>query len=80
MTESPWHNLFAYNLFLRPTKEEILNQVKAEWTIICAPGFHADPKIDGTRQSNFAVLNFTKKIILLVEQDILAKSKGIFPY
>ena len=79
VTESPWHNLFANNLFLRPTKEEILNTVKAEWVIICAPGFHADPKVDGTRQSNFAVLNFTKKIILIGGTGYTGEiKKGIF--
>ena len=79
VTESPWHNLFANNLFLRPTKEEILAQTKAEWTIICAPGFHADPKIDGTRQSNFAILNFTKKIILIGGTGYTGEiKKGIF--
>ena len=79
VTESPWANLFAHNLFLRPTKEEILNAVKAEWTIICAPGFIADPKIDGTRQGNFAVLNFTKKIILIGGTAYTGEiKKGIF--
>src|SRR6187401_3250527 len=65
VTESPWQNMFANNLFLRPTKEEILKTVKSDWTIICVPGFQADPKIDGTRQGNFAILNFTKNIILI---------------
>jgi phosphoenolpyruvate carboxykinase (ATP) len=64
VTEFPWSNLFANNLFLRPTKEEILN-FTPEWTIICAPDFKAVPEIDGTRQHNFAVLNFTKKMILI---------------
>lgn len=79
VTESPWHNLFAYNLFLRPTTEEILNTPKSDWTIICAPGFQADPAIDGTRQSNFAVLNFTKKIILIGGTGYTGEiKKGIF--
>ena len=52
VTESPWQNMFANNLFLRPTKEEILKTTKADWSIICAPGFHADPAIDGTRQAS----------------------------
>lgn len=79
VTESPWQSLFAYNLFLRPTKDEILKTVKSDWTIICAPGFHADPKVDGTRQSNFAVLNFTKKIILIGGTAYTGEiKKGIF--
>lgn len=77
-TELPWSNLFANNLFLRPTTEEIKN-FTPEWTIICAPGFHADPATDGTRQHNFAVLNFTKKMILIGGTAYTGEiKKGIF--
>ncbi len=78
VTEFPWSNLFANNLFLRPTTEE-LKTFKSEWTIICAPGYRADPKVDGTRQHNFAVLNFTKKIILIGGTGYTGEiKKGIF--
>jgi phosphoenolpyruvate carboxykinase (ATP) len=33
----------------------------------------ADPAIDGTRQSNFAILDFTKKVVLIGGTDILEK-------
>ncbi|MGZ3930541.1 MAG: phosphoenolpyruvate carboxykinase (ATP), partial [Bacteroidia bacterium] len=78
VTETPWSNLFANNLFLRPNKEEILN-FKHDWLILNAPGFKADPKIDGTRQHNFAILNFTKKIILIGGTGYTGEiKKGIF--
>ncbi len=78
VTEQAYHNIFANNLFLRPTKEEILN-FDPEWTIINAPGFKADPKIDGTRQHNFAILNFSKKIILIGGTGYTGEiKKGIF--
>lgn len=64
ITETPWANLFSYNLFLRPTKEEI-DQFKHDWIIINAPGFSANAAEDGTRQHNFTIINFTKKIILI---------------
>jgi phosphoenolpyruvate carboxykinase (ATP) len=51
-------------LFLRPTRDEILS-FSPEWSIICAPGFKANPQIDGTRQHNFTVLNFSRKIVLI---------------
>jgi len=77
-TELPWSNLFANNLFLRPTAEELTN-FDPEWTIICAPGFHANPETDGTRQHNFAVLNFTKKMILIGGTAYTGEiKKGIF--
>jgi phosphoenolpyruvate carboxykinase (ATP) len=64
VNELPWSNLFSYNLFLRPSAEEV-KTFKHDWLILNAPGFKADPKIDGTRQHNFAIINFTKKIILI---------------
>ena len=79
VTETPWQNLFANNLFLRPTKEEILKTKKPDWTIIAAPGFLADPATDGTRQENFTILNFTKKIILIGGTAYTGEiKKGIF--
>jgi phosphoenolpyruvate carboxykinase (ATP) len=64
VNEISWGNMFAYNMFLRPTDTDLENFLP-EWHIVCAPGFKADPEIDGTRQANFAILNFTKKMIII---------------
>jgi phosphoenolpyruvate carboxykinase (ATP) len=78
VTEYPWSNLFASNLFLRPEASE-LKTFAPEWTILCAPGFHANPVTDGTRQHNFAILNFTKKVILIGGTAYTGEiKKGIF--
>ena len=78
INEYPWSNLFALNMFIRPTEKE-LDSFKEEWLIINAPGFKADPEIDGTRQQNFAILNFTKKIILIGGTGYTGEiKKGIF--
>jgi len=78
VTEFPWSNLFANNLFLRPTEQEILNFLP-EWHIICAPGFRADAAIDGTRQHNFAVLSLKRKTILIGGTGYTGEiKKGIF--
>ena len=78
VAEFPWSNMFCYNMFLRPTDTEIEN-FEAEWHIVCAPGFKADPAIDGTRQHNFAILNFTKKMILIGGTGYTGEmKKGIF--
>ena len=60
ITEYAWSSQFAYNMFLRPTEDELQN-FDPEWHIINVPGFQADPDIDGTRQHNFAVINFRRK-------------------
>ncbi len=78
INEYPWSNMFAYNMFLRPTEDELEN-FDAEWLIVNAPGFKADPKVDGTRQHNFAILNFTKKIALIGGTGYTGEiKKGIF--
>jgi phosphoenolpyruvate carboxykinase (ATP) len=78
VTELPWSNLFAYNMFLRPTDAE-LDNFSPDWHVVCIPSFKADPAIDGTRQHNFAVLNFTKKMILIGGTGYTGEiKKGIF--
>ncbi len=78
INEYPWSNLFAYNMFIRPTAEELRN-FDPSWTVINAPGFMADAEIDGTRQHNFAILNFTRKIALIGGTGYTGEiKKGIF--
>lgn len=78
ITELPWSNHFVDNMFIRPTDEEIDN-FDPEWIAINAPGFMADPEVDHTRQHNFAVLNFTKKIALVGGTGYTGEiKKGIF--
>src|SRR5690606_31513962 len=78
INETPWANLFCYDLFLRPTEEEIANY-NQDWLILQAPGFNADPAVDGTRQGNFTIVNFTRKIILIGGSAYTGEmKKGIF--
>jgi phosphoenolpyruvate carboxykinase (ATP) len=78
INENPWSNLFVYNMFLRP-KEVELENFTADWHIIQAPSFKADPNVDGTRQHNFAAISFTKKIILIGGTGYTGEmKKGIF--
>mgnify|MGYP000996385466 FL=1 len=78
VNEYPWSNMFAFNMFLRPTEDELTN-FTPEWTIVNAPGFMAVPLEDGTRQHNFSILNFTKKIALIGGTGYTGEmKKGIF--
>lgn len=78
VNETPWANLFCNDLFLRPTEQEIEAQ-NPDWLILQAPGFHADPAVDGTRQANFTIVNFTKKVILIGGSAYTGEmKKGIF--
>ncbi|MBL7963192.1 MAG: phosphoenolpyruvate carboxykinase (ATP) [Flavobacteriales bacterium] len=78
IAEQPWSAQFAGNMFLRPTREE-LSSFTPEWHVVCCPGFHADPAKDGTRQHNFAIINFTKKMIIIGGTGYTGEiKKGIF--
>jgi len=78
VNEYAWSNMFVYNMFLRPTEDEI-KSTTPEWTVINAPGFKANPEVDGTRQHNFAILNFKKKIALIGGTGYTGEiKKGIF--
>lgn len=78
ITETPWANLFANNMFLRPEESELEN-FRPDWLIVNTPGFRANPETDGTRQHNFAILNFTKKIALIGGTGYTGEiKKGIF--
>jgi len=64
INENPWSNHFASNMLIEPDADELKN-FNAEWLIIQAPGFEANPLIDGTRQKNFTILSFKHKTILI---------------
>lgn len=78
VTEHPWSNLFAYNMFLRPELSE-LNAITPDWLVLQAPGFICDAAAEGIRQSNFSILNFTRKIALIGGTGYTGEiKKGIF--
>src|SRR6185437_14550602 len=41
ISETASSNLFAYNMFLRPTEDELEN-FRPDWQILFAPGLHLD--------------------------------------
>jgi phosphoenolpyruvate carboxykinase (ATP) len=64
ITETAWHNLFARNMFIRATEEE-LEKFEPDFTIIHAPNFRANPQFDGTNSSAFVLIHFDKRIVLI---------------
>ncbi|NNC82573.1 MAG: phosphoenolpyruvate carboxykinase (ATP) [Flavobacteriales bacterium] len=78
LNEYPWSNLFVYNMFLRLSEEQLVD-FEADWHVINAPGFKADPAVDGTRQSNFAIINFSEKMAIVGGTGYTGEiKKGIF--
>ncbi|SFA40284.1 phosphoenolpyruvate carboxykinase (ATP) [Anoxybacillus pushchinoensis] len=64
VNEFAWHNLFAHQLFIRPTAEELKTH-EPQFTIISAPTFKADPAVDGTRSETFIIISFERRTVLI---------------
>ncbi|SFA91949.1 phosphoenolpyruvate carboxykinase (ATP) [Lentibacillus halodurans] len=62
--EYAWHNLFARQLFINPTDEE-LKAHQSEFTVISAPTYKANPAVDGTDSETFILISLKKRIILI---------------
>jgi phosphoenolpyruvate carboxykinase (ATP) len=79
VNEMPSGNLFAYNMFIRPEEIEEPDTVISDWTVLQAPGFMADQNLHGTRSSNFSVISFKDKTILIGGTGYTGEiKKGIF--
>ena len=78
VSEYPWSSQFANNMFLRPTADELAT-FEPDWTILCAPGFHADAAADSTNRHNFVITDFTKQQIIIGGTGYTGEiKKGIF--
>jgi len=64
INEFAWQNLFARQLFIRPTEEELAAH-RPEFTVIDLPGLKADPRTDGTRSETFICLSFERRLVLI---------------
>ena len=64
ITESAWPNLFARNMFIRPTPEQ-KEAFQPDFTVIHAPGLKAAGTTDGVNSETFILVNFDKKMVLI---------------
>lgn len=64
INEYAWQNLFCNQLFIVPTAKELKTH-QADFTVLAAPGFKAEPAIDGTRSEAFIIISFTHRTVLI---------------
>jgi len=64
INDHTWQSLFARQLFIRPSKEELENH-EPEFTVMCINDFKAIPEVDGTASDIFILIDLTRKIVLI---------------
>jgi len=78
ITEKPWSNLFAYNMFLRPGEEQ-LEIFSPQWIVISLPELKLDPKECGISHGNVSLISFKHKMILIAGSGYTGEiKKGVF--
>jgi phosphoenolpyruvate carboxykinase (ATP) len=64
-TETAWASIFAENLFIRPTAEQLEDFVP-NFTILNVPSFQADPAVDGTRTGTAILVHLARREVIIV--------------
>jgi phosphoenolpyruvate carboxykinase (ATP) len=64
ITELAWHSLFAHNLFIRPTADDLM-AFEPDFTVIALPSMKAAPASDGTRSETFILVNLGRRMVLI---------------
>ncbi len=65
ITETAWHSLFARNMFIGLESQDAYKKHIPEFTIIAAPSFKTDPRVDGTRTDTAIILNFAQRMAII---------------
>jgi phosphoenolpyruvate carboxykinase (ATP) len=92
VTTNAWHALFARNIFIRPSADE-LHAFEPDYVILHAPSFSVDPATCGVRSDTAIALSFAQKLIVIagteyageIKKSIftvmnyLLPAKGVFP-
>jgi phosphoenolpyruvate carboxykinase (ATP) len=67
ITESPWHAMFARNMFIRPDQKDLKKEISTtpDFTVIHAPHFQASPERDRTRSEAFILISFAYRTVLI---------------
>jgi len=65
VTDSAWQSLFARNMFINIDNLDEYKKHIPDFTIIAAPSFKADPRVDGTRTQTAMLINFAERLAII---------------
>ena len=64
VSESPWHSLFARNMFLEPPAASLAS-FQPQFTVLHAPYLRADPDTHGTNSDCFILVSYERAMVLI---------------
>lgn len=64
ITQYAWHSLFAHQLFVRPTLQELAD-FQPQFTLLDLPDFYADPARHGVSSETVIALDLTRRMGLI---------------
>lgn len=86
VTELAWHALFLRHVLQRPEIAK-LDGFREDFTVICCPGFRADPNRHGCRSQTVIATSFSQKMIIIcdtpysgdIQKSILSVMMFVYP-
>ncbi|GCE07020.1 phosphoenolpyruvate carboxykinase (ATP) [Dictyobacter aurantiacus] len=74
ITELAWHNLFARQLFLRASENDLTTD-RPGFTILCVPHFRTNPRTHGTRSDAAIIIDFKERLVLIAGTEYAGEMK-----
>lgn len=65
LTELASQALFAHQMLVRPTEEELANYGRADFVVMACPGLKLDPAVHHTLSEAAVIINFKERVVLI---------------
>ena len=65
LTELASQALFAHQMLVRPTEEELVNYGRADFVVMACPGLTLDPAVHHTHSEAAVIINFKERVVLI---------------
>ena len=76
ITDKAWHCLFATQIFIKATRNELFN-FRPQFTLLSLNDFASIPDLEGTNSDTFIIINFKKNLILMGSTSYAGEIKKI---